>query len=362
MSARCSGESVRRAATVSSEYDGGAELGEVGLTGPRRVHFRIGRRLAAQRSCPSPVDRAIDNDPVQPRAEGSSAIEPLERPDRGEKRLLGDVLGGGSVVDDQIGGTVSPRPVAPVELLERLVRSSLRGPDPAPLPAPVERLRRGFGARRPQGYRDALRAPVGCQLDLLPGACGGQPRAGHGHLPSNGRRSPHSSNTDCGCRKVHLSRDRRAARRQRRSECVVVGKGTGWQLDDERGSPGKSMVLPVRRGPRAARVGAGTGRACSAPAAGNGRTVAPPARLDPKPGPSAPPPGGTRWSRSGESLRISLAAMRVSGSENGCGPEYWRSQGTPMGSHETGKFRFRSTPRPFRRVPSARPSGFRFGT
>ena len=54
----------------------------------------------------------------------------------------------------------------------------------------------------------------------------------------------------------------------------------------------------------------------------------------------------------------SLRTVRVSGSDHGRGPEYSGSQRLPIGIHSEPKFRFRSTPRPFWRTPSLRPSGF----
>src|SRR6187200_424097 len=54
----------------------------------------------------------------------------------------------------------------------------------------------------------------------------------------------------------------------------------------------------------------------------------------------------------------SLRTVRVSGSDHGRGPEYSASQRLPIGIHSEPKFRFRSTPRPFWRTPSLRPSGF----
>src|SRR6187551_901502 len=53
----------------------------------------------------------------------------------------------------------------------------------------------------------------------------------------------------------------------------------------------------------------------------------------------------------------SLRTVRVSGSDQGRGPEYSGSQRLPIGIHSEPKFRFRSTPRPFCRTPSSRPSG-----
>ena len=64
------------------------------------------------------VDRAVDDDPVQPGSERAATVEAVERADRGEKRLLGDVLGGRGIVDDEVGGPVGARPVRAEERLE----------------------------------------------------------------------------------------------------------------------------------------------------------------------------------------------------------------------------------------------------
>ncbi len=72
--------------------------------------------------------------------------------------------------------------------------------------------------------------------------------------------------------------------------------------------------------------------------------------------------GGTRPWRSAECAGSGARASRVSGSDHGRGPECCGSQRRPIGFHSAPKLRFRSTPRPFWRVPRARPSGFRFWT
>jgi hypothetical protein len=63
----------------------------------------------------------------------------------------------------------------------------------------------------------------------------------------------------------------------------------------------------------------------------------------------------------GRRRRISERAIRDSGSDRGCGPEYCGSPGYSRCRQRQGKLRFRSTPRSFCRVPSATPSGFRSG-
>jgi putative transcriptional regulator len=89
----------------------------------RRGRGRLGRgvdgELAAQRPRARPVDRAVDDDPVQPRPERPPAVEAVEGADGGEEGLLRDVLGRGGVVDDEVRGAVGAGPVAPDEGLER---------------------------------------------------------------------------------------------------------------------------------------------------------------------------------------------------------------------------------------------------
>src|SRR5437868_1585098 len=104
-------------------------------TGPRRRRRLrpVAEALPAQRAGARPVDRAVDDDPVQPRAERASAVEAVERAHRGEERLLRDVLGRGGVADDEQRRTVRARPVTPKELLERLRRAALSVTDERPL-------------------------------------------------------------------------------------------------------------------------------------------------------------------------------------------------------------------------------------
>src|SRR6185503_9950759 len=66
--------------------------------------------------------------------------------------------------------------------------------------------------------------------------------------------------------------------------------------------------------------------------------------------------------RVGRTRSMRRWAARVSGSENGRGPESYVLHGTPWRVHPALKLRLRSTPCPFWRVPAARPSGFRVGT
>src|SRR6266511_4611398 len=92
--------------------------------------------LGAQLRGACPVDRAVDGDPVQPRAEGPPAVEPVERANGGEERLLRDVLRGGGVVHDEVRSAIGARPVLAEEGLEIRDRSTLRTANPRALGHP----------------------------------------------------------------------------------------------------------------------------------------------------------------------------------------------------------------------------------
>src|SRR5690242_3968901 len=79
--------------------------------------------LAPGGASPGPVDGPVHHDRAQPGAEPPAAVEAIEAPDRGEERFLGDVLGGGVVVDDQERGSVGPRPEAVKQRLEVRLRA-----------------------------------------------------------------------------------------------------------------------------------------------------------------------------------------------------------------------------------------------
>ncbi len=64
----------------------------------------------------------------------------------------------------------------------------------------------------------------------------------------------------------------------------------------------------------------------------------------------------------GRTRKIRRRAQRVSGSDQGSGPEYWRVPRRPIDFHIAPKLRFRSTPRSFWRVPRRTPIGFSDGT
>src|SRR5206468_12002503 len=107
-----------------------------------------------------------------------------------------------AIVDDEIGRPVGERPMAPVELLERIVGPGLGGPDPAPLLAAIRASRARKRATPCDWYRDALGAPVGGQFDLLPGAGCDQHRPKCRGLGGKGPGSGHQWNTSCMEREV----------------------------------------------------------------------------------------------------------------------------------------------------------------
>jgi len=77
--------------------------------------------LGSKRPRSRPVDRPVDDDAMQPRGERPAAVETVEVPNSGEKRLLGDVLGRRGVVDDEIGGALGLPPVTAEQLRERVL-------------------------------------------------------------------------------------------------------------------------------------------------------------------------------------------------------------------------------------------------
>ena len=92
--------------------------------------------LGAQLARTRPVDRAVDDDAVQPRRERPAAVEAVEVANGGEERLLRDVLSGGGVARDEVRGPVGPRPVLAEEALEVGDRPALGSPDPGALRHP----------------------------------------------------------------------------------------------------------------------------------------------------------------------------------------------------------------------------------
>ena len=65
--------------------------------------------------------------------EGAAAVEAVEGVDRGEEAVLGDVLGRGGVVDDEVGGAVGTAPVQRVEPRHRRAGPVLGLPHESPL-------------------------------------------------------------------------------------------------------------------------------------------------------------------------------------------------------------------------------------
>ena len=114
--------------------------------GRRQLH------LAAKRPGPRPVDRAVDDDPVQPRPEGPAAVEAVERAYGGQEGFLGDVLCSCGVVADEVGGAVGPRPVRAEQRLEVRGRPGLSARAP-------RRARRGRLPSRTD-YTSVLRQEV----------------------------------------------------------------------------------------------------------------------------------------------------------------------------------------------------------
>jgi hypothetical protein len=74
------------------------------LRGERRLVSGLEHELGSQPPAPRPIDRAVDDDAVQPGAERPVAIEPVQPANCGEKGLLGNVLGRSGVMDDEVRG------------------------------------------------------------------------------------------------------------------------------------------------------------------------------------------------------------------------------------------------------------------
>src|SRR5690348_4428602 len=115
----------------------------VGLGRRRCGHVVAELDLGAQAAGACPVDRAVDHDPVQPRAERAAAVEAVEVANSGEKRLLRDVLGGRRVAGDEPRGTQGARPMLAEQPFEVVDRALLGTPDPGALRHPTT-LRRAF--------------------------------------------------------------------------------------------------------------------------------------------------------------------------------------------------------------------------
>ena len=149
---------------------------------------------------PSPrgVDRAVDDDPVQPRPERTTPVEPIERTHRSQEPLLGDVLGTGGVMHDEIRRPVRAGPVGAIETLQRRDRPGLGGPDQGPLLA--------AGARHSPTIRASLRA-----RSIAPGTS-----AGPAEVPRPGGEP--ASSSEPGAR-ANARKERRMATNER---------WTGW--------------------------------------------------------------------------------------------------------------------------------------
>src|SRR5581483_7332599 len=92
--------------------------------------------LGPEAAGPREVDRTVDDNAVQPRAERPAAVEAVEVADCREERLLRDVLRGGGVAGDEIGGAMRARPVRAEQPFEVVDRPALGTPDPGALSHP----------------------------------------------------------------------------------------------------------------------------------------------------------------------------------------------------------------------------------
>src|SRR4051812_6117389 len=135
-----------------------------------------------------------------------------------------------------------------------------------------------------------------------------------------------------------------------------AGTGPAGNSTTNDAVPGKAWFCQFDAVP----YGQGTDRYGSTPpsSAANRRAVA-------RDGPQARTTSSCWWKKTvtaGCSARTSAAKYRDSGSDSGRGPDHWSDPRRPIRAQFAGKFRFRSTPFAFCRVPSARqPSGFRAG-
>ncbi len=90
------------------------------------AELHLGAELARSR----PVDRPVDDDPVEPRRERAAAVEAIEVADGSEEGFLRNVLRGGGVAGDEMRGPIRSRPVLAKETLEVGDRPALGSPDP----------------------------------------------------------------------------------------------------------------------------------------------------------------------------------------------------------------------------------------
>jgi moderate conductance mechanosensitive channel len=117
---------------------------------------RLPAELPVEGAGARPVDRPVDDDPVQPRPERPSPVEAVERADRREERLLRYVLGGGRVTDHEQGGSVRAPPVVTEQVLECALVTALRGAHPGAL-ATCGGLSGHLSTGRRVSDRDSLR-------------------------------------------------------------------------------------------------------------------------------------------------------------------------------------------------------------
>src|SRR5581483_2733636 len=133
-----------------------------------RAREGVAACLRPERAQARPVDRAVDDDPVQPRPERAAVVEAVEVANGGEERLLRDVLGGGGVVDDEVRRAVGAGPVVPEQRLEARGVASLGSANPGALPPgaghPAPTIRARFArrsiARDTSGRADEVRGPA----------------------------------------------------------------------------------------------------------------------------------------------------------------------------------------------------------
>src|SRR5581483_5874534 len=98
-----------------------------------RAREGVAACLRPERAQARAVDRAVDDDPVQPRPERAAVVEAVEVANGGEERLLRDVLGGGGVAGDEPRSAKRARPVLAEEPLQVGGRAALGTPDPSAL-------------------------------------------------------------------------------------------------------------------------------------------------------------------------------------------------------------------------------------
>ena len=128
------------------------------LRSRRRDGERLVSDLAPKSPCPCPVDRPVHHDAVKPGAERTAAVEAVEGAHGGEERLLGDVLGSSSIVDDEVGGAVGTGPVVPEESLEVRGRTGLGASHPGTFLA--ARSCHGVPTIRASARKKSIRRPT----------------------------------------------------------------------------------------------------------------------------------------------------------------------------------------------------------